>query len=144
MQINELVDRVKAKGAYSKRRAAAVAAHGGKVVSAGIEAAQHVAKVAMKSLKSTAQVQKAALADSQLPLKQRLKKLKVDTSQALADAKVEVSAAASSGYRTVSDKLAHVTAVTQKEQALEKKIRRKATRVKRTAQRHADMRGTMP
>ncbi len=137
MKINELVDRMKAKGAYSKRRAGAVAEHGRKVVMAGIDAAQTVAAVAVKSLKSTAQAQRAAITDSELPVAARLKKLKAETGSALADAKAEVSAAAKAGYQSVSDKLVRVADVTHKEQAVENKIRRKAVKAKKTAQRRS-------
>ncbi len=137
MKLNELVDDIKAKGAYSKRRAGAVAEHGRKVVAAGLDAAQSVAAVAVKNLKATAGAQKAAITDSKLPVKQRLQKLKAYTGNALADAKAEVSEAARAGYRTVSDKLLRVADVTHKEQALENKIRRKAGKAKKTAQRLA-------
>ena len=135
MKINELVDDIKAKGAYSKRRVSAVADHSRKVVAAGLDAAQEVAAVAAKNLKAA--LQKAVLTDRSLPVKQRLKKLKGDTVHALADAKAEVSEAARSGYRMVSDKLLRVAAVTHKEQAAENKILRKANKAKKTAQRHA-------
>ena len=137
MKINEVVDSVKEKSAYSKRRVAAIAEHSRKVVAASFEATQQVASVAVKNLKATAQAQKAVLINSELPVKQRLQKLKIETGNALADAKAEVSAAAKTGYRTVSEKLIRVADVTHKEQALENKIRRKAVKAKKTAQRLA-------
>ena len=137
MKINRLVDDIKAKGAYSKRRVGAVADHSRKVVAAGVSAVQDVAAVAVKNLKTTAEAQKTTLTDRQLPVRQRLQKLKVDTVQALADARQEVSAAARSGYRSVSDKLSRVADVTHKERALENKIRRKANKAKKAAERHA-------
>lgn len=137
MNINRLVDDIKARGAYSKRRVGAVADHSRKVVAAGVSAVHDVAAVAVKNLKTTAAAQKATLTDRKLPVKQRLQKLKADTAQALAEAKGEVSEVARTGYRTVSNKLARVADVTHKEQALENKIRRKANKAKKTAQRLA-------
>ena len=135
MKIKELADTVKAKGAYSKRRASALAEHGLKVVSVGLDAAQQLAAVTLKNLKSAAAAPKAALTDGSLPLRQRIRKARTETGFALANAKSEVSAAASAGLETVSDRLRHVTAVTRKEQALENKILKKAVKAKKTANR---------
>ena len=137
MKVNQLIGDIKAKGAYSKRRALAVVEHSQKVVSTGIDAAQDVATIAVKNLKSIAQAQKATVTNNSLPVKQRLQKLKTETGIALTDAKAEVSAAAKKAYQSVSDRLSRVTDITHKEQALEKKIHRKAVKAKKTAQRHA-------
>lgn len=124
MKIKDLVHEAKSKGAYSQRRAVAVAEHGKAVLTAGVEAAKTVASVAADQLKSVAQQHKATLADRSQPLKARVQKLRSEAGGSLAQLKSEVSTAASEGYRTVADRLGHVTDMTRREKAVEKKILR--------------------
>jgi len=124
MTIKTLVQDAKAKGAYTQRRAVAVAEHGKAVIVAGVEAAKTVATVAAEQLKSAAQQHKATLTDSSLPVKARVQKLRSGAGESFATLKAEVSAAATEGYRTVTNRLEHVTDMTNKEKAVEKKIHR--------------------
>ncbi len=137
MKINQVLDRVKTKGAYSKRRVTAVVDHGRQLLAASVDASRAVAAVAVKNLKATARTQQAVLTDRELPITQRLRKLRRETTQALVGARAEVTSAVKAGYRTVSDKLVRVADVTHKEQALENKLRRKAAKAQKTAERLA-------
>lgn len=135
MSIKETIQNAKANVAYSKRRADAVVEHGKNVVTAGVDAAQTVAAVAVRSLKSAVQAQRSTLTADGLPVRQRIRQLKANAGEAVASTKAEIAAALKEGYQSVSDRLAHVTAVSHKEQAVENKIGRKAKKMKKTAQR---------
>lgn len=141
MKLDELVEQIKARSAYTRRRAKAVTQHGRSVVTAGVDAAQHVAAVAVDNLKTTLEAQKATLTDRRLPVKARFQKVRLETGDALVDAKAEVIAALQGAVRSVGDKLVRVTATTHKEQALENKIRRKASKARKTALRRSSAAG---
>ena len=92
MTIKTLVQDAKAKGAYTQRRAVAVAEHGQAVIVAGVEAAKTVATVAAEQLKSAAQQHKATLTDSSLPVKARVQKLRSGAGESFATLKAELEA----------------------------------------------------
>lgn len=131
MSIKQTLENTKANLAYSKRRASALAQHGKNVVTTGVDAAQNVAAVAALSLKAAVQAQRSTLTQSGLPVRQRIRQLKANASEALVSARADVSTAIQQGYESVADRLAHVTAVSRKEQAVENKIGRKAKKMAR-------------
>lgn len=136
MKIYELVGDVKARGAYSKRRASAVADHCKKLVTAALDATRMVASRATKSITSAAQtLATATLTKNKMPLKARVQKLRSDVVEAISTSRDEIATAAKEGYRSVTDKLVRVADVTKKEQAAENRIEKKARKAKNSAQR---------
>lgn len=133
MVFKQVIDETRMHAARTKRRAAAVKEHGKTVLTTGIDTAKQVVMVAMRDLQAAVQMQKATLLEPELSVSARLRKLRSNAKDALATARTDITAALKEGYRSVTDRLAHLTAVTHKEQALENRIDRRAKKLRKAA-----------
>ncbi len=135
MNIQTTVDTAKSQVAYAQRRASAIAEHALAVVSTGAEATTHVATVVVEQVQSAVAAQRSVLLDSATPIRLRLVNAKAAALDSASEGKEEILAAVQEGYASVRERLARVTAVSNKEQAVENKLARKAKKAQRAAYR---------